>query len=85
MYIYYDKETLEVRIFGDNKLEAKGLNYISKTLSKAEKEKFFDNKNRRQVINGKLVITEPVVEESLEDRIKVIEDSIKEAKLNFNK
>ena len=50
-YIYY--KGTEIKMISDNKIEAKGLNYISKTLSKIDKEKLFDNKNRRQVINSK--------------------------------
>jgi len=74
-YIYY--KGTEIKMISDNKIEAKGLNYISKTLSKIDKEKLFDNKNRRQVINSKLVITEPIEEESLNDRVKILEDKIK--------
>ena len=83
-YIYYKGE--EIKMVSEKKLKkADNLSYIKKKLTDEEKVKIFDNKNKRKVIEEKLIITEPVVEESLEDRIKVIEDSIKEAKLNFNK
>ena len=81
MYIYY--KGTEVKMISDKKLESDKLDYISKTLSKTEKEKLFNNKNRRQVVDKKLTITEPIIEPTLEDRVKTLESeliSIKEIK-----
>ena len=81
MYIYY--KGTEIKMISDKKLKSDKLDYISKTLSKTEKEKLFNNKNRRQVVDKKLTITEPIIEPTLEDRVKTLESeliSIKEIK-----
>ena len=75
MYIYYDKFD-NIKMISEGKIKADNFKYIKKTLSKTEKEKLLDNKNKRQVVNGKLVITKPISEESLEDRIKILEDKL---------
>ena len=75
MYIYYDKFD-NIKMISEGKIKADNFKYIKKTLSKTEKEKLLDNKNKRQVVNGKLVITKPISEESLEDRIKILEKKL---------
>ena len=57
--IYYDKQTKDIKMFSKQDIEAKGLDFVHQNLTEQQMIDLGDTKNKRQVINGAVVITKP--------------------------
>jgi len=59
MNIYYDKKSKDIKMYSKNAIDAKDFDYIQQNLTDQQIIDLGDSNNKRQVINGTIVITKP--------------------------